>query len=81
VSIAVCGGVEGSVEGLTGAHMPCDMLRTSESSLANGTLVITSHVEVSCSRLQKKKNRDEKRQKIADLTGLLTPPDNSVRTL
>jgi hypothetical protein len=70
------GCVEGDCEGeksvrRTGTHMPCDMLRTSESCLANRTFVIASHREYVpvFVAVGKEKNWGKKRR---DLTGLLT---------
>jgi hypothetical protein len=61
-------GGEGWV-GRTGAHMPCDMLRTSESCLANRTFVIPGHGELGVAvAVAKEKNRVQKRQKMEDLT-------------
>ena len=32
-------------KGLTGSHVPCDMLRTSKGCVADGALMITGHLE------------------------------------
>lgn len=60
--------------------MSSDMLRTSKSCLADGTLVIPSHCVRSSrsqSRLEKKKKSSEKKRKMAEWTGLL-PPHNLI---
>jgi hypothetical protein len=52
--------------------MSSDMLRTSESCLANRTFVIPGHGEllddVAVAVAKEKKNRVQKRQKMEDLT-------------
>jgi len=49
--------------------MSSDMLRTSESCLANRTFVIPGHGELDVAvAVAKEKNRVQKRQKMEDLT-------------
>jgi len=61
------------MEGRTGSHVACDMLRTSEGRIADGAFVITGHWEEGREERAREKERKKEEMAVANPVSLLFP--------